>query len=101
MRLYFMNKAQKLIKLLEDNQDPSFQKDVDADQQSRSALDKFLEPSEADREQDAAIEKFRLKKQLRYMKKFQNNPENDKDGVKPGKDREYYWDANVSRVSGA
>ena len=48
-----MNKAQKLLKLMEEEEVP------------RSSLDKFLEPSQDDKEQEDSIEKFRFKKQLR------------------------------------
>lgn len=84
-----MNKAQQFLKILENEE-----------AKEKSSLDLFLQPSKEDQDQEDAIEKFRLKKQLTYMKKFQNDPSNDKDKVMPGKDKEYYWDANVSRVSG-
>lgn len=93
-----MNKSKQLLNLIEE--DPSYQKDKDADQKTRSSLDKFLEPSKTDSDQDDAIEKYRLKKQLRYMKKYSNNVSNDADGLGTDKNREYYWDANVTRVTG-
>lgn len=86
-----MNKSQKFLLLL---------KEEDDSEETRSSLDKFLEPSQAEKEQNDAIDKFRLRKQLRYLKKYQNNTKNDNDTPTSNKERTYYWDANVNRTSG-
>lgn len=73
------------------------EKEVDLD---RSALSKFLEPSSDDEQQDAAIEKFRIKKQLRFMKKYSNNSDNDNIGIGNDNVSNYHWDATIIRVYG-
>lgn len=104
-----MNKSQFLLKLVEDvtgvigndtgpmnyksHPKPPISNSTD------STLQKFL--NQTSTVQDVEIEKFRLKKQLHYMKKFANNPTNDKEQVGPDGERTYYWDANVTRVFGA
>jgi hypothetical protein len=66
---------------------------------SQTTLQKFLNPTTYDKEQSAEIEKFRLKKQLRYMKKFYSDPDKPK-SIGQSQDRQFYWDANVNRIYG-
>lgn len=109
-----MNKSQKFLKLLMEDEAPaSTQSQSDNPEKNplvvtppseneykKSTLFNFLKPSKEKKDQEDAIEKFRLKKQFRYMKKFQNNTSNDKDTT-GATEKPYYWDANVTRIYGA